>query len=247
MRGKGKWLAVWSVLALAAVATAAFLGWRSPRRRAAQILSTVTQPSTTATQPTTAPVPREPEWNLLLVNPWNSLPEAFTVELETTAGGYQVDSRIVQELEQMLSDAREEGLDPIICSAYRTADQQTTLYNNKIQRLQDAGCSPQEAREQAGTVVAVPGTSEHQTGLALDIVARSYQILEEDQADTAEQQWLMKNAHRYGFILRYPQDKTACTGIAYEPWHYRYVGREAAGEIYTRKECLEEYLQRVYG
>ena len=79
-------------------------------------------------------------------------------------------------------------------------------------------------------------------GLAVDIVARDYQLLDERQEETAEQQWLMKNCWRYGFILRYPTDKTEETGIIYEPWHYRYVGREAAEEITRQEICLEEYL-----
>ena len=93
--------------------------------------------------------------------------------------------------------------------------------------------------------MAPPGTSEHQTGLALDIVAASYQLLDEGQEDTAEQQWLMANSWKYGFILRYPSEKSDITGIGYEPWHYRYVGRAAAAEIYHSGVCLEEFLGRA--
>ena len=91
-------------------------------------------------------------------------------------------------------------------------------------------------------MVAYPGTSEHNLGLAVDIVARDYQILDEKQEQTAEQQWLMENCCKYGFILRYPTDKTEETGIIYEPWHYRYVGQTAAKEMYRKNLCLEEYL-----
>ena len=90
--------------------------------------------------------------------------------------------------------------------------------------------------------VALPGCSEHQTGLALDIVAAGYQILDEEQEDTAEQKWLMENSWKYGFILRYPSEKSDITGIGYEPWHYRYVGREAAREMTELDLCLEEYV-----
>ena len=102
------------------------------------------------------------------------------------------------------------------------------------------GYSEAEARRLAEQWVAVPGTSEHQLGLAVDI----------SMEDTATQttsdmwQWLMKNSYKYGFILRYPEDKTNITGISYEPWHYRYVGREAAEEIYRSGLCLEEYLSK---
>ena len=94
------------------------------------------------------------------------------------------------------------------------------------------------------TVVALPGTSEHQTGLALDIVDAGYQELDEAQENTPVQQWLMRNSWRYGFILRYPTGKSNITGIIYEPWHYRYVGRDAARAIYESGLCLEEYLER---
>ena len=92
--------------------------------------------------------------------------------------------------------------------------------------------------------VALPGCSEHQTGLALDIVAAGYQILDEEQEDTAEQKWLMENSWKYGFILRYPSEKSDITGIGYEPWHYRYVGKAAAADIYRTGVCLEEYLSQ---
>ena len=98
---------------------------------------------------------------------------------------------------------------------------------------------------EAARWVARPGTSEHQTGLALDIVAASYQVLDEKQEDTAEQQWLMENSWKYGFILRYPSEKSGITGIGYEPWHYRYVGRAAAAEIHCAGVCLEEYLGKA--
>lgn len=90
--------------------------------------------------------------------------------------------------------------------------------------------------------MAVPGTSEHQLGLALDIVDISNQTLDESQENTPVQKWLMNNSWRYGFILRYPTDKSDITGISYEPWHYRYVGKKAAKEIYDAQICLEEYL-----
>ena len=185
------------------------------------------------------------DWMLLLVNPWNTMPEEYEVELSTLSNGLQVDSRIYDDLEEMLTDCREAGLSPIVCSAYRTEAKQTQLYNNKISRLLRAGYGQEEARAEAGRWVAVPGTSEHQTGLALDIVAASYQLLDERQEETAEQQWLMEHAWEYGFILRYPSEKSETTGIGYEPWHYRYVGREAAAAMRESGECLEEYLQRL--
>ena len=95
----------------------------------------------------------------------------------------------------------------------------------------------------AATIVALPGTSEHQLGLAVDIVDLDHQLLDESQEQTAVQQWLMTNSWRYGFILRYPTAKTETTGIIYEPWHYRYVGRDHAQAIRQSGQCLEEFLQ----
>lgn len=237
------WGCVWVVIALAAVCGAGvFFARKEPQETLPQTQASSAETPESIPEATEI---REPEWNLLLVNPWNPLPEDFSVELAELKNGRCVDERIYQDLQDLLADARAEGLSPVICSAYRTNAQQQMLYGNKIKRLELEGYSQEEAQQKAGTVVAVPGTSEHETGLALDIVAESYQVLTEDQENTAEQQWLMKNAHRYGFILRYPKGKSEITGICYEPWHYRYVGQEAAKVIYEEGLCLEEYLEQL--
>ena len=184
----------------------------------------------------------EEDWRLLLVNPWNALPEDYAVELATLANGLQVDERIYDDLSAMLTDCRDAGLEPIVCSAYRTEAKQRQLYANKVARVRASGVPEDQVEAEAARWVARPGTSEHQTGLALDIVAASYQVLDEKQEDTAEQQWLMENSWKYGFILRYPSEKSDVTGIGYEPWHYRYVGKAAAAEIHHTGVCLEEYL-----
>ena len=111
-------------------------------------------------------------------------------------------------------------------------------------RVRASGVPEDRVEAEAARWVAKPGTSEHQTGLALDIVAAGYQILDEEQEDTAEQKWLMENSWKYGFILRYPSEKSDITGIGYEPWHYRYVGKAAAADIYRTGVCLEEYLSQ---
>lgn len=185
------------------------------------------------------------QWNLVLVNPWHPIAPGYTVELTQLRNGQSFDSRAYPELQQMMDDARAAGLSPLICSSYRTDAQQQNLYRNKVQSLLNQGYTKQAAEAEAGRWVAVPGTSEHQLGLAVDIIASSYQVLDEAQENTAEQQWLMANAHRYGFILRYPSEKSAITSIGYEPWHYRYVGKAAAKEIFEQGLCLEEYLQQL--
>lgn len=184
------------------------------------------------------------DWKLLLVNPWNKLPEnyAATLKLKRLANGLQVDERIYDDLNAMLTDCWGAGLHPVVCSAYRPHATQVRLHNNKIARLHYAGYSYEAAVKEAGRWVAVPGTSEHETGMALDIVSYSYQLLDEAQENTAEQKWFMEHCWEYGFILRYPKDKTEITGIGYEPWHYRYVGRETAAKMKESGLCLEEYI-----
>lgn len=181
-------------------------------------------------------------WNLRLVNRAHALPEDFTVSLTQLKNGHQIDSRAYPDLQAMMDAARKEGLAPLICSSYRTRDKQQTLFTRKVQSYISRGESREKAEALAAEWVARPGTSEHELGLALDIVSTANQNLDDSQEDTPEQQWLMEHCAEYGFILRYPTDKSALTGVGYEPWHYRYVGREAAAEITERGLCLEEYL-----
>ena len=188
---------------------------------------------------------------LLLVNQWNQLPEDYAPELELVAEldgrRYELDRRCSQALWDMLADCAAAGGRPYICSAYRSAQDQQKLYQDKVRRLEKDGVSREEAPELAAESVALPGTSEHQLGLAVDIIDEEYPFLDEGQEETATQIWLMENSWRYGFILRYPNGTTEQTGIIYEPWHYRYVGREYAEEIHRMGLTLEEYLLRREG
>ena len=201
-------------------------------------------------QPDQMPAPGEPEspvdpedaWNLILVNPWNPLPEDYSVTLTQLKNGHAVDERCYPELQAMMDACRAAGLSPVICSSYRTQEKQETLYNNQVNKLIARGYSTGEAKTEAAKAVAVPGTSEHQLGLAVDIVDLNNQNLDSSQEDTAVQKWLMEHCWEYGFILRYPNGKSEITGIIYEPWHYRYVGKDAAKEITDAGICLEEYL-----
>ena len=188
---------------------------------------------------------------LLLVNQWNQLPEDYAPELELVAEldgrRYELDRRCSEALWDMLADCAAAGGRPYICSAYRSAQDQQKLYQDKVRRLEKDGVSREEAPELAAESVALPGTSEHQLGLAVDIIDEEYPFLDEGQEETATQIWLMENSWRYGFILRYPNGTTEQTGILYEPWHYRYVGREYAEEIHRMGLTLEEYLLRREG
>lgn len=185
---------------------------------------------------------------LALVNPWNRVDYAgFTPRLVDIGDGRQVDERCAEALEQMLADCAAAGNDPLVCSAYRTRETQEILYQNKVQRLTAAGVDAGEADSIAAMEVARPGTSEHELGLAVDVVDAGHQALDQSQESTATQKWLLENCWQYGFILRYPKGSTDVTGVLYEPWHYRYVGPEAAGQIHQLDVTLEEYLTMFYG
>lgn len=184
------------------------------------------------------------EWNLILVNAAHPLPKDFRVsDLTQLRNGHAIDSRAYPALQKMMDAARVAGLQPLICSSFRTWDKQNELFTNKVSYYRNQGYSQLEAEENAARWVARPGTSEHQAGLAVDIVDINYQLLDEQQEQTPVQLWLMEHCAEYGFILRYPEDKSDLTGVEYEPWHYRYVGEDAAKEIMERGLCLEEYIQ----
>lgn len=187
-------------------------------------------------------------WNLILINRANPLPENYTAPARTNLpNGHSVDSRVYAALEQMLSDARAAGGRPYILSSFRTAATQKRLYQNRVRRFQNDGYSRSRAEELASHWVAIPNTSEHQMALAVDIVDQSFRSLSAQQASTLTQQWLMAHCAEYGFVLRYPSSKVGITGIGYEPWHYRYVGVEAAKEMTERGLCLEEYIAFLNG
>lgn len=177
----------------------------------------------------------DPSWKLTLVNSQNPISESCKPHLVEVPGGEQVDERIYEPLMEMLEDAKagNAGQLPIVVSGYRTQEKQESLYNEKIQEYVEEGYSESEASALAGQWVALPGTSEHQLGLAVDINGAVYDVYT----------WLQENSYRYGFILRYPGAKSEITGISEELWHYRYVGKEAAAKIYQQGICLEEYLE----
>ncbi|MBQ5324052.1 MAG: M15 family metallopeptidase [Oscillospiraceae bacterium] len=178
------------------------------------------------------------EWNLIVVNAWNELPEDYSVELTELSNGQKVDSRIYPYLQEMFDAAREEGVYPVVREGYRTAEEQQEILEDRIQTYINQGYSRSRAERTAKEWVALPGTSEHQLGIAVDINADKSMCSNEEVYA-----WLAENAYKYGFILRYPLGKQEITGTSYEPWHYRYVGEEAALEIYEQGICLEEYFE----
>ncbi len=180
---------------------------------------------------------------VLLVNPWNYIPEGYDPELVYSFGGAPLAKACDEAFRAMMAACKEAGFKPFLCSAYRSQQLQEANYQNQVQVQLNKGLSYEDALREAAKIVAVPGTSEHQTGLAVDIMDADYQYLDEKQADTPTQKWLMEHCWEYGFILRYPLDTTDITGIIYEPWHYRYVGVELALELRDLGIPLEAYLE----
>ncbi len=143
----------------------------------------------------------------------------------------------------MLQDAKEQGINLAIRSPYRDLSRQEYLFNRKIDRYMNGGMSYMDAYKAASQSVTVPGASEHQMGLALDITSDTYYTLNEAFADTKEGQWLAEHSCEYGFILRYPKGKEYITSIGFEPWHFRYVGVDAATVITQNGLTLEEFWE----
>lgn len=178
-------------------------------------------------------------WNLVLVNYNNVMPENYEINLKKV-NGYNVDARIADALTGMINAAKKDGVKLKITSAYRTIETQTRLYNNGLTKRLNAGMSYEAALAERNLYNAEPGKSEHNLGLALDFIAGG--VLNERFAESSQAAWLSEHAHEYGFILRYEASKVDITKIAWEPWHYRYVGVEAATAIHESGVCLEEYF-----
>lgn len=177
-------------------------------------------------------------WNLILVNQSNVIPDNYEVELKEISDGKLVDERIYEPLISMMQEAEEEGYYMVVVEAFRTEKEQQAMMDEKVDAYIDDGYPKFIAKKIAEKWVAVPGTSEHQLGIAVDINP------DYERSGREVYDWLAENAHEYGFIRRYPEDKVKITGIMNEPWHYRYVGKKAAKEIYEQGICLEEYLEK---
>lgn len=185
-------------------------------------------------------------WNLVLANPWNPLPDSFDDDIQVKGGlrgnsNEKVDVRAYESLKAMLTDGAKYNLR--ICSGYRTVEKQAYLFNNRVKNWMNKGLSREEAEQKVATDTARPGTSEHNTGLAADLLGESYNSLSQSFEKTEAYKWLMAHCADYGFILRYPKGKESITGYTFEPWHYRYVGKEAASYIMANSLTLEEYLE----
>lgn len=188
------------------------------------------------------------EWLLTLVNNNVKLPDGWEDGLEVKTADVQTGKELASVAADayinMKSAAAKDGIELMLCSGYRTVEYQTNLFDAQKKRWLDKGLSDQEAYDKAKTAVAVPGYSEHNSGLAADIVTPEHQNLDDAYGKTDAAKWLAQHAPEYGFILRYPENKQAITGIIYEPWHFRYVGVENAKAITESGLCLEEYVDQ---
>lgn len=195
-------------------------------------------------------IAQEDMWCLILTNAEYPVPEDYEVELEAIPGTEQsVDRRIYEPLMAMIGDMKAQGLSPVVCSGYRTLDKQEKLFNRKVQSYVKGGHTKEESYNLARQTISIPGSGEHCLGLAVDFYTRRYHKLERAFEDTPESKWLVEHAQDYGFVMRYGENKTDITGIQYEPWHYRYVGVEAAKYMKDHDLSLEEFYieQSLYG
>lgn len=183
------------------------------------------------------------DWKYILVNELHPLSQDFEPQIVKTVDGQNVDKRIKMALETMIADAKEDGLQLLVCSSYRDYKKQDSLMDKSIAKFVRSGMTYTEAFFKTKEQIALTGASEHHTGLAVDIVGKSHQSLDRAQADTEEAKWLSEHAHEYGFILRYPEDKEELTMISFESWHYRYVGEKAAAFMKENNLCLEEFVE----
>lgn len=188
---------------------------------------------------TVIPITDAEKWSLAIINTKYPLPDSYAPTLSNAINGsnIQLDSRVSEHYAEMYAAAKLSGCVLTPYSGYHTYALQETTYNRKVNFYVNKGMSAEEANQKASAQVLPAGCSEHNAGLAMDIVSAS-----SDFINTKEYKWLCENAHNYGFILRYPEDKTAITGMNFEPWHWRYVGTQAAKEMKEKNQCLEEYL-----
>lgn len=185
------------------------------------------------------------EWALFLINQKNTLPENYSITTEKVYAQYVMDSRCALYMKNMIADAKKNGVNLSVISSYRTIEYQKNLLDKEVQAFKNQGLSDDEAYVKATEGVAVPGQSEHNAGLAADILEEGNYTLSEGFEKTPEFKWLSEHANEYGFILRYPKGKQDVTGIYYEPWHYRFVGIYHATKIKESGLCLEEYMESL--
>lgn len=181
-------------------------------------------------------------WKLICVNRFRYVDSSVetSIQLSYVAGSSErMDKRAAAAYEQMYAAAKADGYTLTPCSGYRSYSTQKRLYNEFVNDYMDKGYTEAEAHDLASKRRNPPGSSEHNLGICMDIICAASSA---NFQNTEEYKWLCDNAHKYGFILRYPEDKVSVTGVKFEPWHWRYVGVENAETIKNSGLCLEEYM-----
>ncbi|MBO4846012.1 MAG: M15 family metallopeptidase [Lachnospiraceae bacterium] len=188
--------------------------------------------------------PDETDSDIILVNKTHPIPDGYEPDLVIIENDLKCDRQALEPITSLIEDAEKEEIKLVISSAYRDYDRQKDIFDKKVRQYMLYGYSYAEAYKKTATENSIPGSSEHEIGLAFDIVSEDHEKMNEEFGSTDAGKWLDKNCYRYGFIIRYPKGKEEVTGIIYEPWHIRYVGVDAAKEIYKEHITLEEYLER---
>ena len=186
------------------------------------------------------------DWRLILVNKQHPIPDDYELKLgsiNTPRGRMKCDRRIISDLNKMFEDAKEDGINLVVCSPYRPSSRQDYLFDKKVKNYIKQGNSYMDAYYLTAQAVTIPGASEHEIGLALDIVSDKYSGLNEGFGASDAGIWLEKHCTEYGFVIRYPLGKESITGIEFEPWHFRYVGKKAAKVMKEQNLCLEEFTE----
>ncbi|QIL46934.1 M15 family metallopeptidase [Vagococcus coleopterorum] len=190
------------------------------------------------------------DWELALVNAKHPI-EKEADNLVVMPNGYEIDARVAEQYYKMEAAAKEEGINLVVISSYRSVAAQEEVYNNGVQERLNMGMSEEEAKKSTEDYITVPGTSEHHTGLAMDVVDDNWAVnstgLEAAFYNTPAGKWIDEHAAKFGFVIRYPESKANITNINYEPWHLRYVGVKSAEFMTKNKLVLEEYLDILNG
>ncbi|MBD5519789.1 MAG: M15 family metallopeptidase [Lachnospiraceae bacterium] len=190
------------------------------------------------------PVFDSSDWRLILINKQHPIPDDYSFELGSIKGNMKCDERIITDLLDMMHAAKSDGYNLMIKSPYRTDDRQENNFNERIKSYMKQGYSYMDAYKATSRVITIPGSSEHQVGLAIDITSDTYPDLKQGFGETEAGKWLEEHSCEYGFIVRYPENKEYITSIDYEPWHFRYVGKDAATIIMQEGICLEEFWDK---
>lgn len=238
------WIVLIAVLLIAGVILVAVLTKRDAEPDVSSVPAASASSQTVSSSPW--PTAQSADWRLQIASKRFPLSSDYKPELKEVENTHMFDARAVDEFKAMLAAAKKDGLPLFVVSTYRSSDQQKTIYQQQIQRELNRGLNSEEAVVAAGKEVAPPYTSEHNLALSADIVSgdwyNTHSEMTQEFEDTNEHKWLMEHCAEYGFVLRYPKNKEAITDIIYEPWHFRYVGKEYAKEMMEKGMCLEEYV-----